>query len=148
MGVFYRSHHAFICGSRGEGWGLPVIEAAAAGLPIISPLHTGLAEFLSDVKPHIYSVGFGKESFDHTCLYSEDWIDEDSSVNDYWHPVNKLDLSEKIVSCVNDIKSGRVERAGAIVSDRLRKNFSWDMAASVAWSHILERPLAGLQLSL
>ena len=148
MGVFYRSHHAFICGSRGEGWGLPVIEAAAAGLPIISPVHTGLGEFLSDVRSNIYSVAFSKESFDHTCLYSEDWIDEDSSNTDYWHPVNKLELSEKIVSCVNDIKSGRAERAGEMVSDRLRKNFSWDMAASAAWSHILERPLAGLQFSL
>jgi glycosyltransferase involved in cell wall biosynthesis len=34
--------------SYGEGWGLPVTEAMAAGVPVAAPRHTSLAELLAD----------------------------------------------------------------------------------------------------
>src|SRR5664280_2891467 len=34
--------------ARGEGFGLPVAEAMAAGVPVISVAHSGLADFVSD----------------------------------------------------------------------------------------------------
>ena len=43
----YESAHAFVFPSRGEGFGLPPLEAMASGCLVIAPCHTGLAEFIS-----------------------------------------------------------------------------------------------------
>ena len=41
----YRSADVFVLPTRGEGWGLPLIEAAAMGLPIITTQYSGHLEF-------------------------------------------------------------------------------------------------------
>lgn len=46
MASVYRSCDAFVFPSRGEGWGLPLIEAIACGLPVVSTYCTGHAEYL------------------------------------------------------------------------------------------------------
>jgi glycosyltransferase involved in cell wall biosynthesis len=45
MAALYRSAHAFVFPSYGEGWGLPVLEAMAAECLVLAPVHTGLADF-------------------------------------------------------------------------------------------------------
>ena len=60
LAELYRSCDAFVLPSRAEGWGLPLIEAAASGLPIITTLYSGHTEFLqhipSSVLPVTYTV--------------------------------------------------------------------------------------------
>lgn len=38
-------HHAAIYASAAEGWGLPILEAMACGLHVITPVHTGIKEY-------------------------------------------------------------------------------------------------------
>ena len=47
MGL-YNLSHCYVHPARGEGFGLPVAEAMAAGVPVIAPAHTGMADFVSD----------------------------------------------------------------------------------------------------
>ena len=44
--TLYRQSHVFVLPSKGEGWGLPLIEAAASGLPIVTTNYSAHAEFL------------------------------------------------------------------------------------------------------
>jgi len=44
----YASADCFVFCSRGEGFGLPVIEAAACGIPVISTYNTAMTEYLDD----------------------------------------------------------------------------------------------------
>lgn len=47
----YRACNAYVCTSRGEGWNLPLCEAAACGLPVIAPR--------TSVHPEIIPSGYG-----------------------------------------------------------------------------------------
>lgn len=52
LGRLYTTASAFIWPSRGEGFGLPAIEALACGLPVIASNHSAHLEFLTvDGKP-------------------------------------------------------------------------------------------------
>lgn len=45
----YHAADAFILPTRGEGWGLPIIEAAACGLPIVTIPYSGHMEYLDSI---------------------------------------------------------------------------------------------------
>ncbi len=47
MGL-YNLAHCYVHPARGEGFGLPVAEAMAAGVPVITLAYSGLADFVSD----------------------------------------------------------------------------------------------------
>lgn len=47
MGALYRSADCFVLPTRGEGWGMPVLEAMACGLPAIATNWSGPADFLT-----------------------------------------------------------------------------------------------------
>ncbi|MDQ4070030.1 MAG: glycosyltransferase [Actinomycetota bacterium] len=47
MGSLYRSADCFVLPTRGEGWGMPVLEAMASGLPTIATAWSGPADFLN-----------------------------------------------------------------------------------------------------
>lgn len=48
LGSLYRSADAFVLPTRGEGWGMPVLEAMACGLPVIATDWSGTTEFLRE----------------------------------------------------------------------------------------------------
>ncbi|MDQ4133777.1 MAG: glycosyltransferase [Actinomycetota bacterium] len=48
MGALYRSADCFVLPTRGEGWGMPVLEAMACGLPTIATNWSGPADFLHE----------------------------------------------------------------------------------------------------
>jgi glycosyltransferase involved in cell wall biosynthesis len=55
MGALYRSADCFVLPTRGEGFGMPVLEAMACGLPTIATAWSGPADFLHE------GVGFPLE---------------------------------------------------------------------------------------
>jgi glycosyltransferase involved in cell wall biosynthesis len=54
----YRSCDAFVFPTKGEGWGLPLIEAAASGLPIITVPYSGHTEFIQHMSSSVVGVGY------------------------------------------------------------------------------------------
>jgi glycosyltransferase involved in cell wall biosynthesis len=57
----YRSCDCFVFPSKAEGWGLPLIEALACGIPVITTFYSGHTEFLECCKDYIADVNFHLE---------------------------------------------------------------------------------------
>lgn len=70
----YRACDTFVLPSRAEGWGLPLIEAVAAGLPVITTMYSGHTEFLNHVSNSVLPVDFVMADIDcpEYCKYYPD----------------------------------------------------------------------------
>jgi glycosyltransferase involved in cell wall biosynthesis len=60
----YRSCDAFVFPTKGEGWGLPLIEAAASGLPIITVPYSGHTEFVQHIGNSVVAVDYVMSNID------------------------------------------------------------------------------------
>jgi glycosyltransferase involved in cell wall biosynthesis len=78
LGTLYRSADAFVLPSRGEGWGMPILEAMACGLPAIATSWSGPTEFLHEGVGYPVAVR-GLVPADAKCPYYEGfrWADPD-----------------------------------------------------------------------
>lgn len=54
----YRSCDVFVFPTKGEGWGLPLIEAAASGMPIITTPYSAHMEFLQHIPESVIGVDY------------------------------------------------------------------------------------------
>jgi glycosyltransferase involved in cell wall biosynthesis len=54
----YQQSHIFVLPTKGEGWGLPLIEAAAVGLPVITTMHSAHTEFLQHISSSVIPVEY------------------------------------------------------------------------------------------
>jgi glycosyltransferase involved in cell wall biosynthesis len=138
--VIYNMADAFVFPSRAEGWGLPLLEAMATGLPAITTNYSGQTEFLSQVEglflPVNYSlVPIADEEFHRMVLgHNGDW--------GQWAEADVDDLAIKMQEMVRDY--GKWRHRGLEASRILRSRFSWPNAAHVGMESLLKSGLLPL----
>lgn len=57
LAQLYRSSDCFVLPTRGEGWGMPILEAMACGLPVIASYWSGQQFFMTDANSYPLQVG-------------------------------------------------------------------------------------------
>ncbi len=128
--ALYHLAGCYVHPARGEGFGLPVAEAMAAGIPVISVAYSGLADFVS--ADTAATIPFTLEP-------AESHFDIEGSL---WAEPDRSALAEEMQRMVVDPRSAtvleRVRKAKELVTTR----FSWDAAAG-RWVRFLSELEAG-----
>ena len=102
---------AFLWPSRGEGFGLPPLQAALTGLPVIMTTHTGMAEYYNP--RYFYEIKTARSS--PAPIYG-DWLDPD------------VDSAAEQLRKVYDNRKA-ANRKGKLAASYVRKEFSLDAFA-------------------
>jgi glycosyltransferase involved in cell wall biosynthesis len=121
----YRSCDAYVSASLGEGWNLPLCEAAACGLPVIAGRHSAHAELFTDdcayfFEPDGYEPVRGAESI-------SPWFEDQRFA--HFGDCSIKQLAGQLRN-VKDHRAQAFER-GARASERMRTRYSWSHAAAV-----------------
>jgi glycosyltransferase involved in cell wall biosynthesis len=128
MAALYNCCDAFVLPSRAEGWGLPLLEAAAAGMPVISTFYSGHTEFLAFIESSLLKVDFTLEPIDDAEMHRA-WPSPDGDIGRWARPT-----VASLARCLHEMK---VSHAGYLAQARInsvavRQRFSWDAAADRA----------------
>lgn len=128
MADLYQQSHIFVLPSKGEGWGLPLIEAAAVGLPIITTWYSAHTEFLQHIQSSVISV-------------EHDMIPVNCQEYQFFYPAPDGDWGKwaqpRIDSLRQALREARknyehLHQEAVINSHIIRKNFSWAQSADRA----------------
>ncbi len=117
LGKLYRSADCFVLPTRGEGWGMPILEAMACGVPVIATAWSGPTEFLTErVGYPLRSRGLVKA--EAKCPYYEGlrWADPDP---------------DQLVELLREVRSHPEEarRRGACATEEAASRWTWEAAA-------------------
>ena len=124
MGVLYSNFDAMVFPSRAEGWGLPLIEAIACGLPVISTFYSGHAEFLSHIKNDFVKLDHDMRPIDCPEFLSY-W-----GVGGSWAVVSPSEIAKKLVYMKNNHAEYRLKAMRSSII--IRREFAWRCAAEEA----------------
>ena len=117
----YRRADLFLFPSLCEGWGLPLIEAIACGVPVVSSDYGGQSEFLMQIENYYFKIPHEtnpiwcskwKQTYVHADL---DWGN--------WAKIDPVKLAECIIKAIN---TDNREYLGRRASEVIRFNFSWN----------------------
>ena len=126
MGSLYRSCDCFVLPTRGEGWGMPILEAMACGLPVIATQWSGPTEFLNSGNGYPLRVA-RKVPARAKCPYYVGfrWAEPDL---------------DHLVDLMRHVYEHREEAAarGARASDDALGRWTWRQAAQRIRSRLLE----------
>lgn len=128
----YSSCNAYATANLGEGFNLPMVEAAACGLPVIAPNHTSHPDVAGDKNAWLFET-------DGSAVHAEG-----STVSPWYQGVEFPVLADRsmkaLKECLDVVESGAAEvrRRTATFWTRIESNFTWDRAAARVVARLLE----------
>ena len=128
MSSLYSYYDAMVFPSRAEGWGLPLIEALASGLPVVSTFYSGHTEYLSSIKGNFVRLEHQLQSI--SCPeFLKHW-----KAGGNWAVATPTEIAKKLIFIKN--KHDFYQRKAIMASKVIREKFSWRHAAEQAVSSL------------
>ena len=126
MGALYRSADCFVLPTRGEGFGMPVLEAMACGLPTIATDWSGPADFLHEGVGYPLRVGALVDA-EARCPYYRgfQWAEPDFDHLRY--------LMREVVEHPEQARA-----KGAAAAAEVASRWTWDHAAARVRQRLLD----------
>lgn len=126
MPALYRSCDCFVTATRGEGWGMPILEAMACGLPVIATDWSAQRDFLKEAYGYPVEVE-GLIDAKAKCRYYEGF---------QWAQASE----EHLIARMRYVYEHQQEaaRKGTLASEYVRREFTWERAAEQMAERIRE----------
>ena len=122
--ALYAIASCYVHPARGEGFGLPVAEAMAAGVPVIATAHSGLADFVSDATANTipYTV---EPAQTHLATPGSTWAEPDLE-----------QLRSAMRQLFTDPTAPETEKKTTQARQLISSEFSWQAAAD-RWTRFI-----------
>jgi glycosyltransferase involved in cell wall biosynthesis len=124
----YRNAHVFLFPTKAEGWGLPLIEAAATGLPIITTFHSGQTEFLQHIRSSCVLLNYSLDPI--SCPEYRAFYHEVDGNYGKWAVTTVDEISRGIKEAYNKystLRTQAIKNSGII-----RSKYSWANCANTS----------------
>lgn len=120
MGSLYNYFDAYLSMSSGEGFGLPIFEALACGLPVLVTGWSAYVEHLLDETgqplPGVHFANYRLDKAVAKCPYYGD--------NSFWAYPEQFDFKAKMEDLKNNLEKEKVKALET--SKIIREKFSWE----------------------
>jgi len=124
----YRGCDAFVLPSRAEGWGLPLIEAAASGLPIISTYYSGHTEFLQHIRDSVLPVTYTMGPVN--CLEYQSYYPDSNNNWGTWARPDVVSIAGAMQTVCREYDE--LFETACANSFVIRRTFTWQNSADLA----------------
>ncbi|MBY3181039.1 glycosyltransferase family 4 protein [Rhizobium laguerreae] len=122
-----QSSDVFVLPTRGEAWGLPIIEAMACGIPAIVTNYSGHLEYANNENSFLIEVGEMIPAQDDNFFPRDtDW--------GLWANPNFEHLCDLLRSVF--VNQDLARSKGVIARRDVVRSWSWENAASIAFGHL------------
>lgn len=137
LSELYKSSDVFVLPTKAEGWGLPLIEAAASGLPVITTRHSGHVHYLEHIESSVLWVDYDMAPI--TCPDFQ-WCYPTSDGNFGSWAVPRV---SSISKCLSTARNNFVALKQQAVDNalKIRSEFSWLCSADHAVAALRQRGL-------
>jgi len=121
----YRSCDIFLFPTKAEGWGLPLIEAAACGLPLITTYYSGQTEFIQDIKSSCILVDYQLEPID--CKEYQSFYPAPDNNYGKWAVMSTDNIAQAIKQAYDNYPA--LSAQATKNSELIRTKYSWANSA-------------------
>jgi glycosyltransferase involved in cell wall biosynthesis len=130
MPNFYKSFDCFVLPTRGEGFGLPFLEAMACGIPTIGPSWGGSREFMTENNSFLVPGQV-------VPIKDQDFLSRHPQyAHQNWFDIDKVELA-RTMRWVYDNREKANDIAKQGVQD-IESHFTWDHTAGKIYKRLLE----------
>jgi len=119
MNQLFEKSHAFVLPSRGEGIGLPYLEAGSYGLPVIATGWGGHTDFLNQENSYLINY---KE-----VPIPEKWYTGYYNKGQWWAEPDVYDLKKKMRNVYENYQEAL--QKGQLLKKEIELNYSWEKSA-------------------
>ena len=123
----YQSSDAFVMPTRAEGWGLPILEAMACGLPVIVTDYSAPTDFLDASVAYLIPV-------EKMVSVHDPWFYPGGEDHGQWAQPD-LKALKFLMRYVYENRS-EAKKKGELARRHVCRHWTWDHAAHVAYRHL------------
>lgn len=136
LNQLYNCADAYITTNLGEGWGLTITEAMAAGTPVIAPNHTTAPEILGPYRSPTLPLDKNSRGYIYDC---KEKVYVDNSGYRKWGRME--DILAQMILCYNDwkcAKKGRYPKARYKARETIIKN-AREFTEKYSWNNVCKQ---------
>jgi glycosyltransferase involved in cell wall biosynthesis len=134
MAHLHRISHCFVYPSKGEGWGLPLIEAISSGTPFLATHYSGQTEYLRYCQQSFSQIKFDVKTIADTEFFKFHRFKP--AAMPCWAMPQVRSIGENMKSIYENWQA--IRQQAKTNADAIHRNFSWNISAKIFLDKILD----------